>query len=104
MMFQGVIMPVNGNSSNGKILSRQEVLEDVKRIVSEFATVPPGQIQESHALLADLGCDSLDIVEITMEVEEHFDISVPDDQEQEIRTVGDIADGVLRLLGQEQPS
>jgi acyl carrier protein len=97
-------MPVNSNSSKGRILSRQEVLEDVKRIVSEFAAVPPEHIQESHALSADLGCDSLDTVEITMEVEEHFDISVPDDQEQDIRTVGDIADGVLRLLGQEQTS
>ncbi len=35
-----------------------------------------------------------------MEVEEHFDISVPDDQGQDTHTVGDIADGVLRLLGQ----
>jgi acyl carrier protein len=95
-------MPANSNSSNERTLSRQEVLEDVKRIVSEFATVPPAHLQESHALIADLGCDSLDIVEITMEVEEHFDISVPDDQAQDIRTVGDITDGVLRLLGQAQ--
>ena len=95
---------MNSNPSNERILSRQEVLEDVRRIVSEFATVPPEHIQESHALTADLGCDSLDIVEITMEVEDRFDISVPDDQEQDIRTVGDIADGVLRLLGQEQSS
>jgi acyl carrier protein len=95
-------MPVNSHSSNERTLSRQEVLEDVKRIVSEFATLAPERLQESHALIADLGCDSLDIVEITMEVEEHFDISVPDDQAQDIRTVGDIAHGVLRLLGQAQ--
>ena len=91
-------MAVNTNRSNETIPSRQKVLEDVKRIVAEFATMPPEQIQETHALITDLGCDSLDIVEITMEVEEHFDISVPDDQEQNIRTVGDMADGVLRLL------
>jgi acyl carrier protein len=93
-------MRVNTNRSNETIPSRQKVLEDVKRIVSEFASMPPEQIQETHALITDLGCDSLDIVEITMEVEEHFDISVPDDQEQDIRTVGDMADGVLRLLEQ----
>jgi acyl carrier protein len=64
--------------------------------------MPPEQIEETHTLLADLGCDSLDIIEITMEVEEHFDISVPDDQEQDVRTVGDIVDGVLRLLGRRR--
>ncbi|MCX7426479.1 MAG: phosphopantetheine-binding protein [Planctomycetia bacterium] len=64
--------------------------------------MPPEQIEETHALLADLGSDSLDIIEITMEVEEHFDISVPDDQEQDVRTVRDIVDGVLRLLGQRR--
>ena len=92
-------MPVNADLKNEAIPSRQEVLEEVKRIVSESTPMPPEQIQETHALIADLGCDSLDIVEITMEVEEHFDISVPDDQQQEIVTVGDIAEGVLLLLG-----
>ena len=95
-------MPVNANPPKKTIASRQQVLDDVKQIVSEFAAMPREDIQESHALIADLGCDSLDIVEITMEVEEHFDISVPDDQAQDIRTVGDITDGVLRLLGRAQ--
>jgi len=97
-------MPTNARPSNHAAASHQQLLDEVKRIVSEFASMPAEDIQETHDLFTDLGCDSLDIVEITMEVEEHFDISVPDDQEQEIRTVGDIADGVLRLLGQRQPS
>jgi acyl carrier protein len=92
-------MPAKPAPLTETVPSRQHVLEDVKQIVAEFTPLPPEQIREDHALLADLGCDSLDIVEITMEVEEHFDISVPDDQEQDIRTVGDVADGVLRLLG-----
>ena len=91
-------MPMNATSSNDTIPSRQKILEDVRQIVSEFASLPPENVEETHALIDDLGCDSLDIVEITMEVEEHFDISVPDDQAQDIRTVGNIADGVLRLL------
>jgi acyl carrier protein len=96
-------MPVRTDLSSETVSTRPAVLEQVKRIVAEFAAIPPEQIQETHALIADLGCDSLDIVEITMEVEEHFDISVPDDQEQDVRTVGDIADGVMRLLGQSSP-
>ncbi len=93
-------MPLNTDLSKQTVPSRQAVLDDVKRIVAEFASMPVDRIEESHLLDTDLGCDSLDLVEITMEVEEHFDISVPDDQQEEIRTVGDMADGVLRLLGQ----
>jgi len=49
--------------------------------------------------VADLGCDSLDVIEITMEVEEHFDVTVPDEASERIDTVGQIADGVLELRG-----
>ncbi|MHB1034906.1 MAG: acyl carrier protein [Pirellulales bacterium] len=93
-------MPVNTNLPHQSVPTRESVLEDVKRIVAEFASIPAEQIQETHDLIGDLGCDSLDMVEITMEVEEHFDVSVPDDVAQDIHTVGDIVDGVLRLLGQ----
>ena len=93
-------MPVNTNLPHETVPTRAAVLEEVKRIVSEFATIPAAQIQETQSLIADLGCDSLDMVEITMEVEEHFDVTVPDDVAQDIHTVGDIVDGVLRLLGQ----
>ena len=96
-------MSTSSNLPSELSSSRQQVLRDVKQIVSEFTSTPPENIQETHTLLSDLGCDSLDVIEISMEVEEHFDISVPDDQEQDIRTVADIVDGVLRLLGPGQP-
>jgi len=51
--------------------------------------------------LRDFGTwERLDLVEITMEVEEHFDISVSDELGENTRTVGNIADGVERLLEQ----
>ena len=78
--------------------SRADVLKQVKEIVAQYASMTPDQIQEKHALIEDLGCDSLDIIEITMEVEEQFDISVPDEGQEDLRTVGDIADGVVLLL------
>jgi acyl carrier protein len=62
--------------------------------------IPPERIQESHTLIEDLGCDSLDLVEISMEAEEQFGIGIPDDFIDRIRTVGDVTDGVLELLGQ----
>ncbi len=91
-------MTVNTSLSNGTIPTRERILADVKEIVAEFASLRPEEIQESHDLIADLGFDSLDVIEATMEIEEQFDISVPDDQAENIHTVGDIVDGVLRLL------
>ena len=82
--------------------SREGILRDVRQLVGEHMGIAPETIRESDALVADLGCDSLDVIEITMEVEEHFDITVPDEATERIDTVGQIADGVLDLLGQGQ--
>jgi formylglycine-generating enzyme len=57
-----------------------------------------GQRQESR-LVADLGCDSLDITEIVMETEDHFDFTIPTDVDLP-DTIGQIVDGVLQLVGQ----
>jgi acyl carrier protein len=85
-------------SCDGVLQSRDAILNDVKAIVAKFANLGSDQIHEDHTLLGDLGMDSLDIVECTMEIEEHFDISVPDEIAERIKTVGDAADGVLALL------
>mgnify|MGYP001072962993 CR=1 FL=1 len=58
--------------------TRDEVLESVAQIVAEQIGAQADRIAEGNALVEDLGCDSLDIVEIAMELEEHFDISIPD--------------------------
>jgi acyl carrier protein len=84
------------------ILSRDRVLEQVRRIVGESSGVPLEDIQESRPLLRELPWDSLDLVECVMEIEEEFDVSVPDELVEEAKTVGDIADGVMKLL--KQPS
>ena len=80
-------------------LSEEQVLKDVKQIIAENTGIPADQIEAHHSLDNDLGCDSLDLVEITMEVEEYFDISVPDSQADAARTVTDIVSGVIKLLG-----
>jgi acyl carrier protein len=85
-------------------LNREEVLEAVKQIVAENATVSAENIREEHHLENDLGCDSLDIVEISMEIEEHFDISIPDEVSEHAQNVGAIVDGVMLLLKKKQAS
>ena len=93
-------MQVESNLSSGTRPSRDQVLADVKQIIGEQMAIPPERIRQSNTLIEDLGCDSLDLVEISMECEEQFAIDVPDEFVDRIRTVADVADGVLELLGQ----
>ena len=72
-------MPSESSMASGIRLSRDQILADVRQIVGAYTEIVPEAIQEDHNLEADLGCDSLDVVEISMEVEEHFGISVPDE-------------------------
>jgi len=94
-------MPINSSPSDAVHSRRDRVLADVKQIVAEHATIPAEDIREDHHLFDDLGYDSLDVVETAMEIEEQFDVPVPDDLSDRVRTVRDVADGVLQLL--EQP-
>ena len=88
--------------SNGISPTRDRVLGVVRQIVGEELGIDPDKIRENDTLDPDLGCDSLGKVEIMMEVEEQFGITVSDEEmDERIRTVGDIVDGVLQLLGQE---
>ena len=74
------------------------IVQEVKQIVAEFSNVPADEIRENHNVFDDLGWDSLDIVECTMEIEEHFGISVPDELGDRVKTVGEIVAGVVTLL------
>ena len=81
-------------------LTREHVLTNVKQIVGEQMGVDPAGIRENTALEADLGCDSLDVTEIVMETEDHFDLTVPSEADDLPGTIADIVDGVLKLVGQ----
>jgi acyl carrier protein len=51
------------------------------------------------SFIEEVGADSLDIVELVLELEEEFDITIPEDEAAEIKTVGDALDCILRRLG-----
>jgi len=95
-------MPMESNVSCGVLSSRDQVLAEVKKIVAEHSDLAASEIQEGHRLIDDLGCDSLDVVEIAMEVEEEFGIDVPDDLTDNSQTVGEVVEGVVQLLRQSQ--
>lgn len=68
------------------------VLERVTDIVSEQLGVDKDKITAETSFVTDLGADSLDVVELVMEFEEEFDISIPDDAAEKIQTVGQAVD------------
>ena len=66
-----------------------DVAERVKKIVVEHLSVDADKVEESASFIDDLGADSLDLVELVMAFEEEFEIEIPDDVQENIRTVGD---------------
>lgn len=66
-----------------------EVAERVESIIVDKLGVEESEVTETASFTNDLGADSLDTVELIMEFEKEFNISIPDDQAEKISTVGD---------------
>ena len=67
-------------------------MEKVKQIISEQLGVEESEVTPSASFIDDLGADSLDTVELVMALEEAFDIEIPDEDAEKIRTVQDAID------------
>jgi acyl carrier protein len=68
------------------------VEDKVIEIVSEQLGVPKEEVARESKFVDDLKADSLDVVELVMEFEDEFEINIPDDDYDKIRTVGDAVD------------
>ncbi|HOO94916.1 MAG TPA: acyl carrier protein [Proteiniphilum sp.] len=66
-----------------------EVAQRVKSIIVDKLGVEESEVTETASFTNDLGADSLDTVELIMEFEKEFNISIPDDQAEKISSVGD---------------
>jgi acyl carrier protein len=66
--------------------------ERIKEIIMEQLGVEEDQITPEASFIDDLGADSLDTVELVMAFEEEFDIEIPDEDAEKMRTVQDIID------------
>lgn len=64
------------------------VAERVKKIIVDKLGVDEGEVTDEANFIQDLGADSLDTVELIMEFEKEFDVSIPDEQAEKIQTVG----------------
>jgi acyl carrier protein len=65
-----------------------DIAERVKKIIVDKLGVDESEVSTEASFTNDLGADSLDTVELIMEFEKEFDVSIPDDQAENIQTVG----------------
>lgn len=63
--------------------------EKVKSIIVEQLGISEDEVKPEASFIDDLGADSLDIVELVMAMEEEFEIEIPDEEAENIKTVGD---------------
>jgi acyl carrier protein len=75
--------------------NREKVRAEVVDIISNRLGVGKEQITDATTFQEDLGADSLDVVELVMELEEKFKIQIPDEEAEKIKTVGAAVDYVV---------
>ena len=67
-------------------------MEKLKKIIAEVLGADPAEINENTSFVDDLAADSLDILEIIMQIQDVFGIEVPQDEAINVKTVGEAAD------------
>jgi acyl carrier protein len=75
-------------------MTRDEVLDLIREHLATELEVDPDAIEESTRFKEDLEADSLDLVELVMELEDRYGVRIPDEQAARIHTVGQAADFV----------
>jgi acyl carrier protein len=70
-------------------MSTTNIEAKVKSIIADQLGVGEDEIKPESSFIEDLGADSLDIVELVMAMEEEFEVEIPDEEAENIKTVGD---------------
>ena len=86
------------SQEEAKVVSEKEVEEKVISIVSEQLGVDKAEITRETSFVNDLNADSLDTVELIMELEDAFEMSIPDEEAEKIHTVGQAIDYIVQHL------
>ncbi len=79
--------------------TEEEIFEKVAAIVSEQMGVEKNEVKKETSFVNDLNADSLDTVELVMEFEDEFDMSIPDEDAEKIQTVGAAVEFIMSAAG-----
>jgi acyl carrier protein len=79
-------------------VTQEEIFGKVKDLVSKQLSIDEKEITSDASFIEDLGADSLDTVELIMSLEEEFDIEIPDEEAEKIKTVQNVVDYILNHL------
>ena len=71
-------------------MSNEVLVQRVKSVIAEALGVKPTEVVPTASFIDDLNADSLDIVELVMTMEEEFDLDIPDEDAEKMKTVGDV--------------
>ena len=74
----------------------EDITAEVKRIIKEQLDVEEDDIKPESSFIDDLGADSLGLVELVLAFEEAFEIDIPDEDTEQIRTVQDAVDYITK--------
>ena len=81
--------------------SPEEIAEEGKKIFQKTLKVEPDKLQPGTVLKDDLNLDSLDMIEVVYEVEDHFDVQIPEESIKEIRTFQQVVDGLHQAMAEK---
>lgn len=77
------------------------ITERVMRVVSEQLGIEQERLTLETSFINDLGSDSLDLVELVMELEEEFQITIPEEATDDVQTIGDVVRHIENELNKE---
>jgi acyl carrier protein len=83
-------------------LSSEEIKEKVIKIVSEQMGVDKAEITLETSFVNDLNADSLDTVELVMEFEDEFELSIPDEEAEKIQTIGNAVEFISKAQSEKK--
>ena len=79
--------------------TRDEIVAGLAEILEEVAGVNPDDVSEDKSFVEDLDVDSLSMVEVVVAAEERFEVKIPDETVQDLKTVGDAVNYIVNAQG-----